>query len=300
MNVLITGASGFVGKHLYEHLQGCSDRIYPLDQRIDIGNPTEVEDGLKQFRDLGVDVVYHLAAFANVVESFQSSTEVYRVNVLGTANVLSSTRRYFSQAKVIVVSSSEVYGIVDPTSLPVDESHVVAPLSPYAASKAAAEQIALQSNRAYGQDVVVARPFNHFGPGQDDSYVVSALAKRILLAQKNKFGKVEVGNLNSERDFTDVRDVVKAYRRLAEDGVPGEIYNVCSGASISIRRIADILIQLVSGEINLEVNQSLVRGVEVSKVRGSNVKISNALQWEPEIPIERSLKDVLQWWSTRL
>lgn len=300
MNVVITGASGFVGKHLCEHLLACSDRILPLDQRIDIANQTEVEYGLKQFREVGVDVVYHLAAFANVADSFQSDSEVYRVNVLGTANLLASARHYLPEAKVIVVSSSEVYGVVDPESLPVDESHVIAPLSPYAASKAAAEQIAMQSNRAYGQKVVIARPFNHFGPGQDEGYVVSALAKRILLARKNNLGVVEVGNLNSERDFTDVRDVVKAYRRLAEDGLPGEIYNVCSGTSISISHVANVLMHLVAGEISLEVNQHLVRGVEVTKVQGSNAKILNALRWEPGIPIEKSLEDVLQWWSTRL
>ncbi len=296
----MTGGSGFVGGHLRDYLISMGDDMTMLDPSIDIADEKALSHGLDSLSGGPIETIYHLAALANVGESFGSSHEVFRVNVLGTLNLLEAARRVFPSARVIVVSSSEVYGRVSPNLLPVDEDLPVAPLSPYAASKAAAEQVAMQAFRAYGQQVIIARPFNHIGPGQSDSYVVSALAKRVLLAQKDGIGSIRVGNLESRRDFTDVRDVVRAYRRMAEAGVAGTVYNVGSGQSVPISWLADRIIRLAGAEVVLERDPRLVRDVEVSDIYGDSSRCRSQLSWEPVISIEESLKDVLEWWSIRL
>lgn len=300
MRILITGGSGFVGGHLQSHLRERGDTVFVLDPELDIALAQDVKDEFARYKAEGIDAVLHLAGLANVKDSFESSTEVYRVNVLGTANVLECARYFMAGSKMVVISSSEVYGVVDPALLPVNEDADLSPLSPYAASKAAMEQIALQAVRAYGQRVVVARPFNHIGPGQSEDYLVSALAKRIIEAQRAGNSYIKVGNIESERDFTDVRDVVRAYTDLAERGVPGQIYNVCSGRPISVRMIADMLIELSGAELRLETDPALIRNVEVSRVFGDCSKIRNQLGWTPLVPIAESLRDVLEWWSIRL
>ena len=296
----MTGGSGFVGGHLRDYLVSRGDDMTMLDPSIDIADEKALSHALDSLPGGPIEAIYHLAALANVGESFGSSHEVFRVNVLGTLNLLEAARRVFPSARVVVVSSSEVYGRVSPNLLPVDEDLPVAPLSPYAASKAAAEQVAMQAFRAYGQQVIIARPFNHIGPGQSDSYVVSALAKRVLLAQKDGIGSIRVGNLESRRDFTDVRDVVRAYRRMAEAGVAGTVYNVGSGQSISISWLADRIIRLAGAEVVLERDPRLVRDVEVSDIYGDSSRCRSQLSWEPVISTEESLKDVLEWWSIRL
>lgn len=300
MRILITGGSGFVGGHLQKYLHERGDVPFVLDPELDIALSQDVMDGFAVYESEEIDAVLHLAGLANVKDSFNSSSEVYRVNVIGTANVLECARRFLPGSKVVVISSSEVYGIVDPALLPVSEDAALAPLSPYAASKAAMEQIALQAFRAYGQRVIVARPFNHIGPGQSEDYLVSALAKRIVAAKRAGNSFIKVGNIESERDFTDVRDVVRAYRYLAESGVPGQIYNVCSGRPMSVRAIANMLIELSGVVLRLETDPALVRDVEVSRVFGDFSKISNQLGWTPLVPISESLRDVLEWWSLHL
>lgn len=300
MKALVTGGSGFVGGHLRHHLLTMGDDTTLLDPTVDIADEKALSHALDSLPGGSVETIYHLAALANVGESFGSAHEVFRVNVMGTLNLLEAARRVYPKARIIFVSSSEVYGRVSSNLLPVDEDSPVAPLSPYAASKAAAEQVAMQAFRAYGQQVIVARPFNHIGPGQSESYVVSALAKRVLLAQKDGIGSIRVGSLHSRRDFTDVRDVVRAYRRMAEVGVAGTVYNVASGQSVSISWLADRIIELAGAEVVLERDPRLVRDVEVSDIYGDSSRCRSELSWKPAISIEESLKDVLGWWSIRL
>lgn len=300
MTALITGASGFVGQHLEAHLRALGESPVVLPPTLDIADRRALSKALAAFSSEPVDAIYHLAALAHVADSFDSSEEVFRVNAVGTLNLLESARNVLPQAKILYVSSSEVYGIVDPQRLPVDENGAVEPLSPYAVSKAAAEQICLQAFRAHSQKVLVVRPFNHIGPGQSDNYVVSALAKRVLVAKREGRKSIVVGNLSSKRDFTDVRDVVNAYRLLIELGTPGSIYNVCSGRSVSINELAMKMIELADVDLKLERDSDLVRDVEVSDIYGDCSKCHAELGWKPTVAIEQSLKDVLAWWRSRL
>ena len=300
MKALITGASGFVGGHLAKYLFSSGDEVLALDPSVDISDESALSQAMTAFASEHVDVIYHLAALAHVGDSFGSSVKVFGVNVIGTLNLLESSRKLFPEAKIIVVSSSEVYGRVDPRYLPVDEDAPLAPLSPYAASKAAAEHVALQAFRAYGQRVIIARPFNHIGPGQSDSYVVSAIARRVVMAKMNGSRSIVAGNLQSKRDFTDVRDVVDAYRKMAEFGVPGVVYNVCSGKAETIADLAEKIITLAGADVKFVSDPGLSRDVEVTNIAGDSTRCRSELNWSPQIPIETSLKDVLAWWSARL
>jgi GDP-4-dehydro-6-deoxy-D-mannose reductase len=186
--------------------------------------------------------------------------------------------------------------VADPSLLPLDEESPTAPLTPYAASKLAAEALAAQAYLGHGQRVFVVRPFNHIGPGQSPNFAVPALAKRIVDADRSKASTIPVGNLSARRDFTDVRDVVRAYRLLIESGRPGTVYNVCTGRDVSIREIAEGLLALAGTALELQTDPSLVREVEVPVLRGDAGRLSAATGWKPEIPLEQTLSDVLAYW----
>ena len=176
--------------------------------------------------------------------------------------------------RVLVVSSAEVYGVVAPEQLPLGEDTPTAPASPYAASKLAAEVVALQAWRGYGQPVIVVRPFNHIGPGQSPNFFVPALAKRIVEARRSGAASLRVGTLTTRRDFTDVRDVVAAYRLLIEKGAPGEVYNVCSGRDVAMSEVAAQLLELAGTDLALETDPALVRPVDVPVLRGDAVPVA--------------------------
>jgi GDP-4-dehydro-6-deoxy-D-mannose reductase len=242
------------------------------------------------------DAIYHLAAMTHVGESWDFPAEVLRVNVLGTASVLAAARAEREPPVVLVVSSAEVYGSVAPDELPIDETMPLRPLSPYAASKAAAEQLALQAWRGYGQPVIVVRPFNHIGPGQAPTFAVSALAKRIVEAQRSGSSTVAAGTLTARRDFTDVRDVVRAYRSLVVEGTTGEIYNVCSGHDIAVSEVAYRLCALAGADVELVDDPTLVRSVDLPVLRGDYGRLAADTGWKPEIPFDDTLADVLEFW----
>jgi GDP-4-dehydro-6-deoxy-D-mannose reductase len=215
------------------------------------------------------------------------------VNVVGTANVLSAARERTPGALTIVVSSADVYGVVGEADLPLAETHPANPVSPYAQSKLEAERVALDAARSFGQRVVVARPFNHLGPGQAPSFVVPALVTRLLEARAAQRHEIVVGDLSVRRDFSDVRDVVRAYRLLALHGRVGEVYNVASGHDVALSDIAARLVALVLPGARLTLDPSLVRPVEVPVLRGDARKIHEATGWEPAIALAQTLADVL-------
>ena len=246
------------------------------------------------------DAIYHLAALSHVGESWASPSTVLRVNVLGTAEVLAAARALGTDPVVLVVSSAEVYGSVRPEQLPLGEDAPMAPVSPYAASKAAAEEVARQAWRGYGQRVVLVRPFNHIGPGQAPTFAVSALARRIVQAARSGTRTLTVGNLTTRRDFTDVRDVVRAYRLLVEHGRPGQVYNVCSGHDTAIAEIVGRLMELTGVELTLEPDPSLVRPVDVPVLRGDHALLQAATGWKPEISLDETLVDVISYWRAEL
>jgi GDP-4-dehydro-6-deoxy-D-mannose reductase len=294
MRALITGGKGFVGQWLAAHLKDCGDDVAVIDIETDVADGAALRRVMTEVRP---DAVYHLAAMTHVGESWENPSQVLRVNVLGTAEILAAARTLESSVRVLVVSSAEVYGVVTPEQLPLREDTPTQPASPYAASKLAAEAVALQAWRGFGQPVVVVRPFNHIGPGQSPNFFVPALAKRIVEARRSGARSLPVGNLTTRRDFTDVRDVVVAYRLLVERGDSGTVYNVCSGRDVAMSEVARELLELSGAELTLETDPSLLRPVDVPVLRGSAELLTAATGWEPRIPLATTLADVLTSWE---
>jgi GDP-4-dehydro-6-deoxy-D-mannose reductase len=290
VRALVTGGRGIVGRWLGRHLREQGDEVSVVDVEIDVTDERAVERALDASPP---DVVYHLAARTHVGESWREPLDVIRVNVLGTAAVLAAARRAAPGATVLVVSSSEVYGAVSPEELPLKEDAPLRPVTPYAASKAAAEQVALQSWRGYGQRVVVVRPFNHVGPGQAATFAVPALARRVLEARREGRRELAVGTVTTRRDFTDVRDVVRAYRLLVARAEGGGVYNVCSGRDHAIAEIAGRLMALAGVELTLVTDERLVRPVDAPVLRGDPSRLVEATGWAPAIELDETLRDVL-------
>jgi GDP-4-dehydro-6-deoxy-D-mannose reductase len=294
VRALITGSGGFVGPWLTAHLEAQGDEVIGIDAEVDVVDPDAIG---RVVAEVAPQAIYHLAALSHVGESWSAPAAVIGVNVVGTANVLASARASVPEATVLFVSSAEVYGAVDPVDLPLEEAAPVAPLTPYAASKAAAEQIVLQGWRGYGQRVLVARPFNHIGPGQSPQFAVSALARRIVEAKRAGSHTLTVGTLSTRRDFTDVRDVVRAYRLMVTGGSPGAIYNVASGRAAELTEVTERLLALAGADLELVVDPTLVRPAEVPALEGSSARLSAATGWKPEIPLDTTLSEVLSRWE---
>ena len=249
MRALVTGASGFVGTHLIAHLVDAGDEVTPTDRAIDgtdIIDPDAITRVVEAARP---EVIYHLAGQADVAASWRDPSTTLRINAEGTMNVCQAAAES-DVARVIIVTSAEVYGVVDAADLPIGEHQALSPASPYAASKAAAEMIAF-SGANTGLGVIRARAFNHLGPGQSEQFVAPAIAGRIVRARANNEASIMVGNLDARRDFTDVRDVVRAYRLLAELGLPGEAYNVCSGTDRSIAELVELIFDACGERLEL-------------------------------------------------
>jgi GDP-4-dehydro-6-deoxy-D-mannose reductase len=295
VRALVTGASGFVGPWLVEYLRASGDEV--TTPEVEITDADLVRDALVEARP---DAVYHLAAVANVGESWGAPQHTFEVNATGTLNVLEAARALPAPPTVLLVCSAEVYGHVRPADLPLTEDAPLRPVSPYAASKVAAEFLGVQAHLAYGLRVIRARAFNHIGPGQAPTFVVSSLARQVAEIALRGGGSIEVGNLTPQRDFTDVRDVVRAYRLLVERGVAGEVYNVCSGEAIAIAELAERLIRLAGVEVELRVDPSRVRAVDVPVLVGDPSRLVRATGWVPEHRLDETLLDVLDGWRTEL
>lgn len=290
MRALVTGSHGFVGKHLIAHLRANGDDVDGIDRECDVTDEYSMRDVFDSYRP---DVTYHLAALTHVGDSWKHASEFTRVNVVGTQRVLDAAFAANPDSTTIVVSSSEVYGKVREGDLPLRESFRVAPANPYSSSKVEAERVAHDVARARGQRIMIVRPFNHLGPGQATTFVVPALATRLLDARGRGEREIPVGDLTTRRDFSDVRDVVRAYRLLALLGETGETYNVASGHDVSLHDIANRLVQLLAPETSLVVDASLLRPNDVPVFRGSFAKLRDATGWSPEISLDVSLRDVV-------
>jgi GDP-4-dehydro-6-deoxy-D-mannose reductase len=295
VRVLVTGSKGFVGRWLIEHLSEAGDEVIGLDAEIDITDPLRLTEAVRAAEP---DGICHLAALSSVGASWDAPATAYQVNTIGTAHVLGAARACSTRPRVLLISSSEVYGRVEPSDLPLSEEHPFAPLSPYAASKAAAEIIGLQAWLGEGMEVVRARPFNHTGPGQRPDFVVPALAQQVAAAVASGKEQLDTGNLDARRDITDVRDVVKAYRCLLVGGEAGAVYNVCRGESVSIREIAERLLALADVDIPIVVDPRRVRPIDIPELRGDRSRIEKATGWRPEVPLDVTLSDVLRFWQS--
>lgn len=289
--VLITGAGGFVGPYLRDHCQANGDDV--IEATLSSGPDLLDARGWADYvAKHSPSVIYHLAGWSDVGGSWDQPLQTFRVNAEGTLNVLEAARRG-GVGRTVVVSSADVYGVVDPDDLPITEASAVQPSSPYGASKEAVEAIARQINRARGHEVVIARPFNHIGPGQSPKFATSAFADRVARCESEGGGEVTHGDLSPSRDFTDVRDVVRAYRLLASHGQPGQTYNICSGVSVSMGEILNTLIDLVDVEITCSTDPSLVRPVDLPILLGDATRLTTDTGWSPEIALADSLQHVL-------
>ena len=290
MRAFVTGGSGFVGSWLRAHLEDVGDEVVVPDDAFDVRDPGAVR---RAFDKAGADAVYHLAGLAQVGRSWDQPAEFFLTNAVGTLHVLDAARRCRPLPRVLVVSSAEVYGSATAGRIPLTEEAPLQPVSPYAASKAAAEMVGIQAHLGWGLPVIRARPFNHVGPGQSPEYVVPALAERVLEAQRTGGGVLRTGNLSARRDFTDVRDVVRAYRLLVERGEPGQAYNVCSGRDVAVAEVVAHLLDLCGAELDAQVDPALLRPEDAPVLRGDPGRLRQATGWEPVVALEESLRSVV-------
>lgn len=292
MKALITGAGGFVGPHLTRDLEADGAEVIGLD----LQNGPNLLDA-DAWRDLVAsqrpDVIFHLAGWSDVSASWQQPIETFKANALGTLSIIEAAVAAKTE-RVVLISSADIYGPVPLADQPITEQLAPAPRSPYGASKQAAEAIAMQAHRAHGLGVVIVRPFNHIGPGQSPRFVASAFASQIAAAERAGGGTLLHGDLSARRDMTDVRDVVRAYRLLAERGEPGEIYNVCRGRAISMAELLAGLVDRATVPVTTAVDEARLRPVELPVLEGSPDKLTAATGWTPQISLDVTLADILQ------
>lgn len=292
MKALVTGGGGFVGQHLVRHLEACGDEVTATDRSTGGCDILDAPALLDTFRRVQPEVVYHLAGASDVGGSWQTPQATFRANAEGTLNVLWAAREAGCE-RVLTVGSADVYGKVTADDLPITEDLPLRPVSPYAASKCAADHVALQAYLGYDQTVIRARPFNHLGPGQTDRFVAPALAGRVARNELKGDEVVMVGNLSPKRDFTDVRDVVRAYRLMVEHGKAGAVYNVCSGTAIAVQELAEQFISMAKIPMRLEADPDLQRPVDIPVLLGDSSRLRADTGWQPEIPLEQTLQDLL-------
>jgi GDP-4-dehydro-6-deoxy-D-mannose reductase len=245
--------------------------------------------------------VIHLAAQSNVPDSFADPRKTYEVNFWGTLNLLDALKVTGFRGAFLYVSSADAYGLVPETELPITEEMRLRPRNPYAVSKAAAEALCCQWSNTESMRITIARPFNHIGPGQSDRFVASDLARQVAeIKLGRRASTIEVGDIDVTRDFTDVRDVVRAYALILEEGRNGEVFNVCSGREQSVRSLLTRLLDLAGTAAEVRVVSERLRRAEQRRVRGSSEKLKQAVKWEPAIDVSDSLKDILRDWEQRL
>lgn len=297
MKLLLTGATGFVGQHVARKLPAT-----PLNGPD--GAPIDLADTPAITRAIAAaapDAVLHLAAQSSVPASFSDPQTTFQTNVMGTLNLLTCLEQAGFRGRMVYVGSADIYGRVPEAALPVTEAQPARPRSPYAASKAAAELAAYQWGQTGTFEVVLARPFNHSGPGQDDRFVVPQLARQVAeIKLKKREPVVEVGDLAVTRDFTDVRDVVRAYALLLEKGRPGEVYNICSGEEVAISALLDQLFALAGVTPEIRADTQKYRPSEQRRMVGSSEKLTRETGWRPQIAITATLADTLAYWENEL
>jgi GDP-4-dehydro-6-deoxy-D-mannose reductase len=311
LQALITGAGGFVGGHLCAYLLAHTDwdvlgTVYPhpvgaqpAEPRLrlvhaDLRDLTGVQALVDEVRP---SYVFHLAAQSFVPASFADPWDTLENNIRAQLNLLEAVRRSERDVSVLVVGSNEEYGAPRPDELPLIETSPLRPNNPYAVSKVGQDFLGLQYHLAYGISVVRVRPFNHTGPGQASRFVVPAFASQIARIEAGLQEPVmKVGNLAAARDFTDVRDIVRAYHLAVIQGEPGEVYNLASGRAQSVQGLLETLLSCSQAEIRVERDPSRYRPVDVPVVYGSGEKFRQRTGWEPQIPFEQTLRDVLDYW----
>ncbi len=307
VRILITGAGGFVGNHLSDHLGTSrpaatmygttllpSETVSPaihVKRQIDLKDYEQVRELLEECTP---DLIYHLAAQAFVPRSFEDPWETLENNIHAQINIIQACLDLAIAPRTLIVSSAEIYGAVDHDRLPLAESAEIRPTNPYSVSKVAQDMLGLQYHLSHSLPIMRARPFNHIGPGQNLRFVAPAFALQIAKIEANlQEPNIYVGNLEAKRDFTDVRDIARAYQLIAESGTPGHAYNVASGQAHSIRQLLDILLSLTDINIEVHVDRSRLRPVDIAEIRGDSGKLQRDTVWKPVLSLEQTLMDVL-------
>jgi GDP-4-dehydro-6-deoxy-D-mannose reductase len=303
MRALVTGATGFAGRHLCRHLIKCGHEVTgtALSKQERAPHPLVVCDVTDRqavaavVAEMRPEAIVHLAAIAFVPEAQENPEQAIRVNVGGTADLFQAAAEHAPEAVILAISSAHVYGAVAPDEVPVTEDHALAPASAYAQTKAAVETLA---DIWAGQlRIVVLRPFNHVGPGQSPRFAVSGFAQQIARIEAGQTEPVlRVGNLEAKRDFTDVRDVAEAYRLAIEAAEPQTPYNICSGKAVAIQEALDRLLALSEADIRVEQDPARLRPSDVPVLQGSAEKFIAATGWQQRHSLEQSLADTLEYW----
>lgn len=312
MRVLVTGAGGFVGGYLVPRLVSRGHQVYAGELqhsqfksiknvnsvKFDITNYQELEYMMSKIRP---DGIIHLAAQSMVKRSWENPVLTINVNTIGTINLIKAVKLVVPTCKIINIGTSEEYGLTGKLGQPLGEESPCVPQNPYAISKFAAGQLALQLANKEKLNLIHVRPFNHFGPGQQIGYVVSDFCSQIASIEKGIASPIMyVGDLNAQRDFSDVRDVIEAYIVLLESKADNGVYNICSGKPRTIKNILDLLIQQSSASIEVKIDQERFRPSEVPLFFGSNQKIANAIDWSPKQEFSASLLETLNWWRQQI
>jgi len=312
MRALITGIAGFAGSHLAElllkrrfkvsgidypgsslkNLSSCLDKVKLY--QVDLNNFPLLKEAVS---DCQPDLLFHLAAVSSVQDSWENRELTLRTNIIGTMNLMESCRHLTHLPRILLVSSSQVYGAVDEEKQPITEETPLQPRSPYAVSKAALELLGLQYLHSENYPIYLVRPFNHTGPRQLDSFVCSSFARQISEIDKGLREPVlRVGDLSVRRDFSDVRDMVRGYLMVVEKGKVGRVYNLCAGKAYSIQKGVDILLSLSSAKIKVLQDPSRLRVGEIPLCYGDHSRVRREVGWEPTIPLTRTLEDTLNYW----
>lgn len=317
MKVLITGITGFVGSHLADFLlelggvevygierwRSRSENIEHIKRRIDLTD-CDIRDASsvkKIVKKVKPDRIFHLAAQSFVPTSWIAPSETLTTNIIGELNIFEAVRELGTNPRIHLACSSEEYGDVLPDELPIKETNPLRPLSPYGVSKVGQDLLGYQYFKSYGLNIVRTRGFNHTGPRRGESFVCSDFAKQIAqIERKIQDPVIRVGNLETVRDFTDVRDMVRGYWLALEKGTPGEVYNICSGKGYSIREILDMLLGMTRVAIGVEQDPERMRPSDVPILIGDNSKFVKATGWKPKIPFTNTLEDTLNYWKERV
>jgi GDP-4-dehydro-6-deoxy-D-mannose reductase len=314
--VLVTGVTGFAGSHLVDYMltrgdceifgiqrwRSRTENIEHFMDRIslsecDLRDASSTRDMLEKVRP---DWIFHLAAQSFVPTSWTAPSESLTTNILGQVNLFEAVRRLQLPCRIQLACSSEEYGMVYPDEVPIRETNPLRPLSPYAVSKVAQDLLGYQYWMSWKVDNVRTRGFNHEGPRRGPVFVASDFAKQIADIEKGRKPPVlSVGNLEAQRDFTDVRDMVRAYWLALEKCAPGEAYNICSGRAWTIRKLLDHLLGMTSAKIEVRQDPARLRPSDVPILLGDNTKFVQATGWQPTIPFEQTLKDMLEYWRSR-
>ena len=316
MKVLVTGGGGFAASHLAEHLLESGteivltarpgERLHNVEhllsrldvERVDLRDSLRVRAVLTEIRPRRL---YHLAAFSSVVDSFQNPYECYETNFGGTLNLLGAWRQLRFDSRMLLVSSSQVYGQRAQDEMPLRETSPLHPESPYAGSKVTAEFLAVQFGSSYGLPVVRARPFNHTGPRQTSAYVCSDVVRQAVEIECGLRPPIlTVGNADTARDFADVRDIVRGYELLLERGRPGEAYQLCSGHAISIGAIIESIIAMSSVSVEVHADLAKAHPVECRVLWGDPGKARSEVGWEPTFDLETTLRDLKAYWQKEI